>query len=104
MKRIIAALGMAVFAGGLLGGEVWMTRQACAADALQAAGSGTTNQRRHQGPPPEAYTACEGKKVGGRALFVAPDGITVSGICETADNRLVLRPDHPKEQGQNEHH
>ncbi len=43
------------------------------------------NARRHQGPPPEAFTACEGKSAGD----------TVTGTCEEQGDQLVLRPDNP---------
>ncbi len=56
-------------------------------------------QRRHHGPPPEAYTACEGKSAGDTAEFVSPRGDTVTGTCEAADDRLVLRPDNPPGRG-----
>ena len=49
---------------------------------------------RHQGPPPEAYSACEGKIAGDEAQFVSPHGETVTGTCEQEGDRLVLRPDH----------
>jgi hypothetical protein len=48
---------------------------------------------RQQGPPPEAYTACEDKTVGDTAQFVDPRGETLSGTCEQEGDRLVLRPD-----------
>jgi len=51
--------------------------------------------RRHQGPPPEAYTACEGKSEGDTAEFESPHGDTVTGICEQQGDSLVLRPDNP---------
>ncbi len=51
--------------------------------------------RRHQGPPPEAYTACEDKSEGDAAEFVSPHGDTVTGICEKEGDRMVLRPDNP---------
>ena len=51
--------------------------------------------RRHHGPPPEAYTACEGKCVGDTAEFESPHGDTVTGTCEQEGDRLVLRPDRP---------
>ncbi|MCP4709538.1 MAG: hypothetical protein GY869_13000 [Planctomycetes bacterium] len=60
---------------------------------------GSSNGGRH-GPPPEAYTACEGKSAGDGAQFVSPRGDTVSGTCERESDResdwLVLRPDRPK--------
>ena len=55
--------------------------------------------RRHQGPPPEAYTACESKNAGDTAEFVSPHGDTVTGICEQEGDRLVLRPDNPPPRG-----
>ena len=51
--------------------------------------------RRRQGPPPEAYTACEGKLAGDTAKFESPRGDTVTGTCVEEGNRLVLRPDNP---------
>jgi hypothetical protein len=51
--------------------------------------------RRHHGPPPEAYTACEGKSEGDTAEFESPRGDTVTGTCEMEGDRLVLRPDNP---------
>ena len=51
--------------------------------------------RRHQGPPPEAYTACEGKSEGDTAEFESPRGDTVTGTCVSEGDRLVLRPDNP---------
>ena len=48
---------------------------------------------KQQGPPPEAYTACEDKTVGDTAQFVDPRGETLTGTCEQEGNRLVLRPD-----------
>ena len=50
---------------------------------------------RPQGPPPEAFTACEGKSVGDSAEFVNPHGDTVTGTCQQQGDRLVLIPDGP---------
>ena len=58
------------------------------------ASSQETRKRRH-GPPPEAYTACEGKNDGDEAQFVDPRGETVAGTCEQEGDQLVLRPDNP---------
>ena len=66
--------------------------------AVIAFGSDTSSQetgRRHNGPPPEAYTACEGKNAGDKAEFVSPHGDTVTGICVQEGDQLVLRPDRP---------
>ena len=51
--------------------------------------------KRRQGPPPEAYTACEGKSEGDAAEFEGPRGETVTGTCELDGDSLVLRPDNP---------
>ena len=51
---------------------------------------------KRRGPPPEAYTACQGKSVGAAAQFVTPRGETVTGTCQEEDGKLVLRPDRPK--------
>ena len=52
---------------------------------------------RRNGPPPEAYTACESKSIGESSQFVDPNGETVTGICEQEGDQIVLRPnDHPK--------
>jgi len=61
--------------------------------------SSQENGRRNQGPPPEAYCACEGKNAGDKSEFVSPRGDTVTGTCEEErdGDRLVLRPDSPPE-------
>ena len=64
--------------------------------ATNAFGQGPPSKGQgHQGPPPEAYTACEGKSAGDTAEFVSPRGDTVCGTCEQEGDRLVLRPDNP---------
>ena len=54
------------------------------------------NGGRPQGPPPEAYTACEGKSAGDTAQIVTPNGDTMTGTCEQQGDKLVLRPDNMK--------
>ena len=55
----------------------------------------------HQGPPPEAYTVCEGKSSGDTASFESPHGDAVTGTCvkDRNDDRLVLQPDNPPSHG-----
>jgi len=57
--------------------------------------------RRAQGPPPEAYTACEGKSEGDKAEFESPRGDTVTGTCvqDRDGDQLVLHPDNPPGRG-----
>jgi len=58
--------------------------------------------RGQQGPPPEAYTACEGKLEGDTAEFESLRGDTVTGTCVQEGDRLVLRPDNlPGGEGMN---
>lgn len=70
------------------------------ANAFGTDSSTEKNKRGHQGPPPEAYCACEGKNAGDKAEFVSPRGDTVTGTCEEDRDgeRLVLRPDNPPEE------
>ena len=57
---------------------------------------GTDSRGGRRTPPPEAFTACEGKEAGDKAEFESPRGDTVTGICVTTDDgKLVLHPDHP---------
>ncbi len=49
-----------------------------------------------QGPPPEAYAACKGKKASSTSQFVDPQGETLKGTCEEEDGNMVLRPDRNK--------
>ena len=51
--------------------------------------------RRPDGPPPEAFTACDGKESGDAAQFVTPEGDTITGMCVMRDGKLVLHPDNP---------
>ena len=74
----------------------------CAATAFGADTDQQRSRGRHQGPPPEAYEACEGKSEGDTAEFVSPHGDTVTGTCEQEGDRLVLRPDNPPPRGDSE--
>lgn len=62
-------------------------------------GDDTTPPRhgeRRPGPPPEAYTACEGKTAGDAVEMEGPQGDTISGTCIQEGDKLVLRPDNLK--------
>jgi hypothetical protein len=56
------------------------------------------------GPPPEAFTACEGKAEGDQCSFERRDGSTVEGVCKKdrrdAD-KLVCAPNGPPPGGEN---
>jgi hypothetical protein len=51
---------------------------------------------KHNGPPLEAYKACEGKSAGSTAQFVNPRGETVIGVCQEENGKMVLRPNSKK--------
>ncbi len=57
------------------------------------------DNRRMPPPPPEAYTACEGKNAGDTAEFVGPRGDKVTGTCKQQGDRLFLVPDNPPPHG-----
>ena len=59
---------------------------------------------RRQGPPPEAYEACEGKSAGDEAELITPRGETITGTCEEEGDLLVLRPDNPRGRSGGRHH
>jgi hypothetical protein len=59
-------------------------------------GQGNQSGGRNQGPPPEAYKACEGKSAGSVSQFVNPRGETITGTCEAENGRMVLRPNSRK--------
>ncbi len=101
MKRAMAVVGMLVMlAGAYVYGEQAGGRRAEGGRVTQddEGDAGSQKGLRH-GPPPEAYTVCEGKTEGSAAQFTDPKGEVVTGKCQVADGKLVLRPDHPKEQG-----
>ncbi len=101
MKRAMAVVGILVMlAGAYVYGEQAGERRAEGGRVRQGdeGDAGWQKGLRH-GPPPEAYTACEGKTEGSAAQFTNPKGEVVTGKCQIADGKLVLRPDHPKEQG-----
>ncbi len=43
-------------------------------------------------PPPEAVQACEGKAAGAQASFNGRDGRSISGVCESQNGVLAVRP------------
>ncbi|MFH0781721.1 MAG: hypothetical protein V2B20_07170 [Pseudomonadota bacterium] len=47
---------------------------------------------RPNGPPPEAFTACEGKKAGDAVTVTTPRGDLIKAVCEILDSRLVAKP------------
>ena len=58
---------------------------------------------KRRGPPPAAFTACEGKNPGEKSQFESQHGRTLTGTCEEfgGENagKLVLRPDNMKGKG-----
>jgi len=56
-----------------------------------------------RGPPPEAFTVCEGKSSGDTAQLETRNGKTLAGICEELGGmnagKLVLRPNRKGQDG-----
>jgi len=52
-------------------------------------------RERPSGPPPEAYTACEGKNVGEAVVIETPRGETIEAVCAMRGDRLSARPINP---------
>ena len=50
---------------------------------------------RPAGPPPGAYEACEGKKIGQAVLMETPRGETIEAVCEAQGERLLAKPINP---------
>lgn len=97
MKMITVLIGLLFLMGGSAYGDQAAPRGAEGTQIRQGAGGEFAPQGGPRfGPPPEAYTACEGKNAGDAAQFVSPRGETVKGTCEQEGDRLVLRPDRPK--------
>lgn len=45
-----------------------------------------------KGPPPQAYTACEGKKAGDAVIVETPDGRTIQAVCQAFNGQLAAHP------------
>ena len=46
-----------------------------------------------QGPPPEAFKACEGKAVGDSVSFAGRRGEALKATCQSIDDQLVAVPE-----------
>ena len=69
-----------------------------AAGCLAQPQPGGNQGARPMGPPPEAYTACQGKTEGAAVTMTTPDGRQIAATCAKGpDGRLAARPnDMPK--------
>lgn len=85
-KKVLTAVGSIAL--------LFATQFAYAEDSDSERGQGGGRQ----GPPPEAFTACEGKSVGDSSEFEGRNGEAITGTCEEGrDGELILRPDNPPE-------
>jgi hypothetical protein len=61
------------------------------------------SDKRHQGPPPEAFQACSDKQVGDTVEFNGRGGETLTAVCKEMNGKLVAVPEGaPPEGGQND--
>ncbi|MGD0958706.1 MAG: hypothetical protein ABSB19_02735 [Methylomonas sp.] len=87
-------LGVALISGCQL---IWAQEPPAGPGPVPGPGGGQNPGEHHWTPPPEAYTACEGKEAGAAASFVNRRGDTVNGACQAdKDGKLVVRREHPK--------
>ena len=89
--KLPVAMGVALFCTSHF---IWAQETQSGPDA------GTGEQQssgRHHGPPPEAYSACEGKTAGTPASFTNHRGETINGVCQPDHSgKLVVRRDWSK--------
>ena len=50
-----------------------------------------------QSPPPEAFSACEGKEVGDNVEFEGRRGESLKAVCQLRDGKLVAVPENRRE-------
>ena len=72
-----------------------LTSRFAAADNNQQGNSG------RQGPPQEAFTACENKSAGDSAQFEGRNGEAITGTCEEKRGKMVLIPDNMPSNSEN---
>jgi hypothetical protein len=62
--------------------------------AVAACANNEQNGReKKQGPPAEAFKACEGKAVGDSVSFAGRGGEALKATCQTIDEKLVAVPE-----------
>ncbi len=69
----------------------WLALAAAAAHAQPAPPQGGSGGP-PPAPPPEAVQACSGKSAGVQASFNGRDGRSISGVCESQNGVLAVRP------------
>jgi hypothetical protein len=87
----------------LIGSATILVALVLTSQPSQADENQQSSQRR--GPPPEAFTACEGKNSGEAAKFQNKRGKTLTGTCEIVGGKfageLVLRPNNRSDDQKN---
>lgn len=61
-----------------------------------ASGMGGPGGGKH-GPPPEAFSACEGKEEGDSVEFEGRRGESLKAVCQLRDGKLVAVPENMPE-------
>lgn len=73
---------------------IFATLSAVPACANNSKGGGRDGR---QGPPPEAFTACEDKTEGASVTFAGRDGESLTATCRLIDEKLVAVPEGHKQ-------
>lgn len=79
-------LGAAITIGLLIALSI---ADASAADTLR---DPADRREQPKGPPPEAYTACEGKEAGETVTLKTPHGDVIEAVCLSVHDRLLAKP------------
>lgn len=97
MMKPMTVVGMMLVVAGCAGSAEESTSSLTSAVST----SSEADERGHRGPPPEAFTACEGKAAGDACTVTTPHGDELAGTCATPpeDTRLACRPSHMPEGG-----
>lgn len=112
MTKTVTMVGMLVALAGCAGTTAEDTTASLTSAVSTGSSSGSSSgatanaggkDTHHRGPPPEAFTACEGKAAGD-ACTVTHGNDSISGTCaspppDASDTRLACRPDHMPEGG-----
>lgn len=62
------------------------------ASLLAACAHAAPNNKRPDGPPPEAFAACEGQSEGAKVTVEGRNGEAMKAVCEEHDGKLVAVP------------
>jgi hypothetical protein len=103
MMKLMLVVGTMVVVAGCAGSTEDSTASLTSAVSAASSSSGSDERGQHRGPPPEAFTACEGKAAGDACTMTHEEqsiaGTCVSPPADAPDARILCRPEHMPEGG-----